>query len=208
MQHVISYDIACQWATNFSARVKNLPEHVRFEVPTGGQLRYAIPKFHFRAHKPEGHDQFSFYVMLGVGRVDGEEIERNWSRNNNVAYSTREMGPGSRHDTLEDHFAFANWQKYTGLGEFCFPSKRYQQLTSAFPIGTYLRKRLKNASVEKIVLDRIFDDFCEQLQPANVTAWTEQVTTWEKDTSLPSPYQVPTNGKNFVALHIQSLTRV
>ena len=116
MHRVISYDIACQWATHFLSRVDTLPEHLRFEIPDGGQLRYAIPKFHFRAHKGEGHDQFSLHLMPGVGRVDGEEIERNWSRHNQVAYSTREMGPGSRHDTLEDHFGSANWQKFVGIG--------------------------------------------------------------------------------------------
>ena len=117
---IISYDIACQWSTNFPARVKALPEHVRFEVPTNGQLRYAIPKFHFRAHKSQGHDPFSLHLSPGVGCVDGEEIERGWARHNDVAYSTREMGPGSRHDTLEDHFGSANWQKYVGVGEFNF----------------------------------------------------------------------------------------
>lgn len=118
LRRVISYDIACQWAKNFSSRVAALPEHVRFEVPVGGQLRYAIPKFHFRAHKAELHDIFSLYLMLGVGRVDGEEIERWWARHNQIAYSTREMGPGSRHDTIEDHFGFANWLKFILLGKY------------------------------------------------------------------------------------------
>ena len=114
---MISYDIACQWAINFRSRLAALPAHVRFDIPEGSQLRYAIPKFHFRAHKHENHDPFSFHLMPGVGRVDGEEIERGWSRHNDVAYSTREMGPGSRHDTLEDHFSSANWQKLIGIGK-------------------------------------------------------------------------------------------
>ena len=31
--------------------------------------------------------------------------------------STREMGPGARQDTLEDHFGSGNWQKTVGLGK-------------------------------------------------------------------------------------------
>ena len=129
IQRVFSYDIACQWRVHLAARLAELPEHVRFELPTGNDLRYAIPKFHFRAHKHENHDQFSFNLMPGVGHVDGEEIEHHWSRHNLVAYSTREMGPGSRQDTLEDHFAFANWQKLVGIGMSLFQSFGFPFLT-------------------------------------------------------------------------------
>ena len=115
-QIVASYDIACQWSSHFLSHTQALPEHLRIEIPTGGQLRYAIPKFHFRAHKHDSHDQFLLHLAKGVGRVDGEEIERNWSKHNQVAYSTWEMGPGSRHDTLEDHFGSANWNKLVGMG--------------------------------------------------------------------------------------------
>lgn len=55
--------------------------------------------------------------MEGVGRTDGEGIERNWSEMNGVANSTSEMGPGSRHDTLDDHFGHHNFRKYVGIGE-------------------------------------------------------------------------------------------
>lgn len=55
--------------------------------------------------------------MPGVGRTDGEEIERSWARHSGTASSTREMGPGSRHDTLEDHFGWSNWMKYSSMGE-------------------------------------------------------------------------------------------
>jgi hypothetical protein len=33
-----------------------------------------------------------------------------------VATSTREMGPGSRHDVLDCHLHFWNWCKLIGLG--------------------------------------------------------------------------------------------
>lgn len=57
-------------------------------------------------------------LMPGIARVDGEEPERHWSRHNMVAPSTREMGPGSRQDTLEDGFGSANWNKFAGIGKF------------------------------------------------------------------------------------------
>lgn len=57
-------------------------------------------------------------------------------------------------------------------------------------------RRLKNSSIEKIVQDRIYDDFCGQLQPENLTAWIAQAVTWEKDPSLPSPYHIPSDGRH------------
>ena len=56
--------------------------------------------------------------MPGVGRTDGEGIERNWSEINRVANSTKEMGPGARHDTLDDHFGHHNFRKLVGLGKY------------------------------------------------------------------------------------------
>ena len=111
----VSYDIACQWQPRLMERLSNLPEHVRIEVPEG-TLRYAIPKYHFMGHKEKNHHQFSYNMMPGVGRTDGEEIECGWSRHDATSGSIREMGPGSRQDTLEDHFGASNWQKKIGLG--------------------------------------------------------------------------------------------
>ncbi|KAG5635682.1 hypothetical protein H0H81_010420 [Sphagnurus paluster] len=43
-------------------------------------------------------------VVVLVGRTDGEAPKRGWAAVNAVTSSTKEMGPGSRHDTLDDHF--------------------------------------------------------------------------------------------------------
>ena len=58
-----------------------------------------------------------------------------------------------------------------------------------------MKRRLKDSTVEKLVQDRVYTEFCEQLQPENVAAWLEQVTEWEKDTTKPSPYHIPTSGQ-------------
>lgn len=118
---VISYDIVCQWALFFRERIKTFPTHMQIELPQGvDELRYAIPKYHFRAHKEKGHNQYSLNLIHGVGRSCGEQIERNWPKHSETAASTREMGPGSRHDTLEDHFGYANWRVYVSLGKHRF----------------------------------------------------------------------------------------
>ena len=54
-----------------------------------------------------------------MARTDGEDPERWWAHINPVSMSTKEMGPGARLDTLDDHAGAWNWRKITGFGE-CF----------------------------------------------------------------------------------------
>ncbi|KAG2063624.1 hypothetical protein BDR04DRAFT_1123134 [Suillus decipiens] len=48
--------------------------------------------------------------------TDGEAHECGWANINPVATSTCKMGPGSCHDTLDDHFGDFNWKKVTNMG--------------------------------------------------------------------------------------------
>ncbi|KAK0499914.1 hypothetical protein EDD18DRAFT_1102134 [Armillaria luteobubalina] len=74
-----------------------------------------VPKFHLPAHIVECQEEFSFAFELFIGETDGEATEQTWAISNPVASSTREMGPGSRQDTLDDHWSDHNWQKNAGL---------------------------------------------------------------------------------------------
>ena len=118
---VISYDIVCQWAKWFLERLCQMPPHLQITLPSGpGELRYAIPKYHWRAHKEKDHHQYSLNLLPGVSRTCAETPESTWAKHEGTASSTREMGPGSRLDTLEDHFGFCNWRIVVNMGEFDF----------------------------------------------------------------------------------------
>jgi hypothetical protein len=75
---VVSYDIACQWHQKFWERMKifpseeALPDNIR-------SIKYLIPKFHLPAHVEACNLEFSFNLMKGVGRTDGEAPERGWA---------------------------------------------------------------------------------------------------------------------------------
>ena len=58
-------------------------------------IRFLVPKFHLPAHIEKCHQDYSFNYAPGIGRTDGEAPEHGWSNLNDLAYSTREMGPGS-----------------------------------------------------------------------------------------------------------------
>jgi len=79
-------------------------------------IRYLVPKFHLPAHVEACNLGFSFNLTKGVGRTDGEAPERGWANINPAAQSTKEMGPGSRRDTLDDHFGDWNWKKIIKMG--------------------------------------------------------------------------------------------
>lgn len=117
---LFSYDINCQWSRNLEKRMGSLPKEIQLNLDEI-RLYYGIPKFHLEAgHGEDCQGPYSLNLKKGVGRTDGEGIERNWSHANGAAHSTREMGPGSRHDTLDDHFGHANWRRTIELREL-FP---------------------------------------------------------------------------------------
>jgi hypothetical protein len=113
---VVSYDIACQWSKNVWQRMASYSHQFQLDINGSTTVNFLVPKFHLPAHVEACQTAYSFNLMPGVGRTDGEAPERGWSHINPVATSTREMGPGSRRDTLDDHFSDWNWKKTTGMG--------------------------------------------------------------------------------------------
>lgn len=112
---IASYDIACQYLKNFWQRVSLLPEHLHPKV-SPENLHGKIPKFHYDAHQKKDHAQFSFNFTWGAGRINGEGIERLWGYIKKGVGQTVEMGPGARHDVLDDFFGYSNYRKMADIG--------------------------------------------------------------------------------------------
>jgi hypothetical protein len=112
---VVSYDIACQWSVKLWDRMAKYPPKMQLNRESM-DFTFLIPKFHLPAHIPKCHTAYSFNYTPGVARTDGEAPERGWAHINPTAMSTREMGPGHRQDTLDDHFGDWNWKKVIAMG--------------------------------------------------------------------------------------------
>ncbi|THU79499.1 hypothetical protein K435DRAFT_697625 [Dendrothele bispora CBS 962.96] len=84
-------------------------------------MDYVIPKLHIHGHNLKCQLSFSLNYTLGVGRTDIEGIKRPWANIGPVATSTHEMGPGTRHDTLDDHLHHWNWTKTVALSKTFLP---------------------------------------------------------------------------------------
>ncbi|KAG6806650.1 hypothetical protein H0H92_010537 [Tricholoma furcatifolium] len=82
------------------------------------------------------------------------------------------MGPGARHDTLDDFMGFWNYRRTVEL-------------------ETSLLKDLIRAIPEWISHRRAFTIFTETLQEnyaKDVQEWNKQVVEWEEDPTRPDPY--------------------
>ncbi|KAG1818253.1 hypothetical protein EV424DRAFT_1324062 [Suillus variegatus] len=165
----VSYDIACQWHKKLWTRMEGMPS--RLHIPRDSMtIRFFVPKFHLKAHIDACQRNFSFNWSKHVGRTDGEAPERGWSNINRVATSTKEMGPGSRRDTLDDHFGDWNWKKVTSLGR------------------TLLRK-IRNAIKWKKEHEEGLAELERTIQPTLVLQWRKEVEAWEEDNSQPNPFE-------------------
>ncbi|KAJ7837785.1 hypothetical protein B0H14DRAFT_3459923 [Mycena olivaceomarginata] len=103
LQKIFSYDIT-------------LPLPVRLTLVLA-LCRFVIPKMHIKGHLVECQAMYSLELIPGSAQTCGEGIERPWAHIGGVGTSTREMGPGSREDTLNAHWGSWNWQKLVGLGD-------------------------------------------------------------------------------------------
>lgn len=141
-QFIFSYDISCQWSRNLPKRIKAYPERLRIDLSRYNPL-YKIPKFHLPAHGKSCQTHYSFNYTRGVGRTCGEGIEQGWAAQNPVSMSTKEMGPGARGETLDDHWGAWNFRKLTSLGTSSLSYSNF--VLTNVTTGSYLLRLLARA---------------------------------------------------------------
>ncbi|KAK0478018.1 hypothetical protein EDD18DRAFT_1087465, partial [Armillaria luteobubalina] len=168
---VISYDIACQWHKNFFVRMGKYPAQLRLHQ-TEGNILYLVPKFHLPAHILKCRNDFSFNFSAKVGRTDGEAPERGWAATNALANSTKEMGPGSRRDTLDDHFGDYNWRKIVILASIICEKYKDAVAARAQHIAEFIS----------------YEDALWVEHSTAVNQWRSMVLAWESDRTKPNPF--------------------
>ncbi|KAK0474993.1 hypothetical protein EDD18DRAFT_1367412 [Armillaria luteobubalina] len=177
---IISYDIGCQWHKNLWKQIEQYGPELALPIKPDNVI-ILVPKFHLPAHISECQEEFSFNLEPKVGTSDGEAPERGWAASNLVASSTKEMGPGSRRDTLDDHWGDNNWRKCVN-------------------IGISLLRNIQEAVPQREEHRVTFETFSETIAHSQggmecLKQWTESVEAWEKrrfsKIPVPNPY-VPT----------------
>ncbi|KAJ7037078.1 hypothetical protein C8F04DRAFT_1180802 [Mycena alexandri] len=153
---ILSYDIACQYGKKFWSRMTSLPGEFHISIPHD-RVWFKVPNFHLPPHKKPCHSPFSFHWMWGAGRTHGETVEQNWEFTNGAAASTKMMGLGSRHSTLEDLFGFHNWRRL---------------------VAWRMRDNVRDGQVHRNVFDA-FNASLEEKVPELVEKWKVWVHEWE-----------------------------
>ena len=191
LSKVASYDIACQWSIHVLKRVKNLPPLVWLNAIL--QLAFLIPKLHIYSHKLLCQISYSFHLHPGVGNTNGESIERSHAFIGPFGTSTTEMGPGSRHDTLDDVWGYWNWLKLIFIGMSYLSSTR--TFYNVFiPSANIIKKRLDSAMQELDSQWISFEAFTIQ-QSEHVQKWRDLIIEWESGRETEkNPYSLPQNG--------------
>ncbi|KAG1901598.1 uncharacterized protein F5891DRAFT_1128045 [Suillus fuscotomentosus] len=166
----ISYDIACQWNKNLWSRMSAFPHE--YHIDRDNKLiTFLVPKFHLPAHIASCQTRFSFNFIKSVGQTDGEAPERRWADINPITTSTREMGPGSTQDTIDDHFNDWNWKKVCAM-------------------GTILLRKYKAAIPEAEECAGDLKEFEAALDADQLAGWRKEIEMWESDHSLTNLFEV------------------
>ncbi|KAJ7152150.1 hypothetical protein C8R43DRAFT_1127232 [Mycena crocata] len=183
---MFTYDIACQYYKNFWDRMRKLPEYLHLNIPESNLFFY-VPNFHLPPHKEECHAPFSLHFGPGAGLSNGEGIEQNWENSNGAASQTKQMGPGSRQDTLDDILGAHNYRKTLALGRI-------------------LLKRMLEAITEVVKQRKALDAFTAGLESAEAgitVQWGKDEDVWQADRSKPCPYRVTRSGKTMKDVELE-----
>ncbi|KAJ7829911.1 hypothetical protein B0H13DRAFT_1655417 [Mycena leptocephala] len=166
----ISYDIACQWKVNLRTRMAAMPERLRLDLAII-VLLFALPVWHAVAHETSCQTENSLSYQVGVGRTDGEGIERTWSVLNPLSWAMMEMGLGARHDALEDKVDHHNHEK------------NMSQVTT-------LPRKLIVAIDERDRQIAAFKQVDSTVRSAIKKEWQKKIDDWREDRTKPNPYEI------------------
>ncbi|KAG1784380.1 uncharacterized protein HD556DRAFT_1435459 [Suillus plorans] len=166
----LSYDIACQWHKKLWPRMASMPPRLHLTDRDNKTIRFFVPKFHLNAHVQSCQTAFSFNFGKNVGRTDGEAPERGWANINRVASSTKEMGPGTCRDTLDDHFSDWNWKKVTMLGQ-------------------RMLRKVKEASRRAKLHREELSELQRSIPASSLSVWKLEIEAWEEDSTQPNPFE-------------------
>ncbi|KAJ7712309.1 hypothetical protein B0H16DRAFT_1342655 [Mycena metata] len=170
MELMFSYDIACQWGKNLYERVRKLPADLQLDFEAI-LFQTGIPVWHASSHEASCTNLNSLSFLPGVGKTDGEGIERLWAELNAFAYHTKHMGLGHRADVLDNKIHYHNWVKNLG-----------QAYT--------LRRKLLVAIAERSKQVAACKEVNKSIEPEVRAAWQARVDAFLADRTLPNPYLI------------------
>ncbi|KAJ6479203.1 hypothetical protein C8R47DRAFT_983594 [Mycena vitilis] len=162
--------IACQWKINLPSRAAKIKNTTSLTTDLEEfEIQFALPVWHAGAHETSCQTENSLSYAVGVGRTDGEGIERTWAILNPLGFSTKEMGYGARQDAIENKVDHINFEKNIGQGDT-------------------LARKLIVAIAERDRQVADFEEVSRTVHKETRRKWQKRVTDWLADRSKPNPY--------------------
>jgi hypothetical protein len=121
--------------------------------------------------------------MWGAGRTHGETVKQNWEFTNGAATSTKMMGVGTRHATLEDLFGYHNWRRLVSTRRL---------------LGKRMAENIKEGQVHRDAFEA-FDSALREKAPEMVEGWRKWVDAWESKQhtyGTESPFELKEKGES------------
>jgi hypothetical protein len=106
-----AYDIGCAFA-------KTIASSTLGERASSLNLQMMVGAFHGHAHNRRCQLDWHLMYIKGTGHTEGEGCEHIFSSSNELARSTWHANPFHRHQSIEQHFAFWDDDKYAALSKF------------------------------------------------------------------------------------------
>ncbi|CAK5265239.1 unnamed protein product [Mycena citricolor] len=169
----LSYDIGCQWKLNLKTRMEKLPESLHLPLDKM-KIQCGLPVWHAASHNADCQSTNSLSFKPGVGKTDGEGIERVWAALNPTGYATKTAGLGMRADVLEERIDRHNFMKNLGF-------------------ATVLPARLRVAEREWKIQSVAFADVSSSVTSKLMGKWIKMIDDWLVDGSKPNPYVLITS---------------
>ncbi|OAX32642.1 hypothetical protein K503DRAFT_852090 [Rhizopogon vinicolor AM-OR11-026] len=145
-----AYDIGCAFSKTLNASSLGL------RARTLG-LRMMVGAFHGHAHNRKCQLDWHPMYISGTGHTEGEGCEHIFSSSNELARSTRHASPFHRHQSIEEHFAFWDMDKYAALSNFL-----YNHYREAIHVIRTLQTELSIIKGELHLDDRDFMKFYDE----------------------------------------------
>ena len=159
------------------------------QIDRGTTVEFGVPSWHISAHGADCRSNFGLNYWEGVGRTCGEEIESTWVGTNPLGPSTREMGSGGRHETLNDQWGGMNFRRIVGLGK----QMKIMSLCVIADLGSgrHLLHCLKEALIMQERHQQLFVQFSKTFRSETLVSWQIAIDAWKNNHTKPNPYMNP-----------------
>jgi len=176
IRRILSCDRACSLSVNFVKRVKTEFADNSGLHDIAANLEWAIPKMHIHGHTENCQYKFHLAFTDGVGRTDGESVERGWVEMKLVGVISKDASPATRGDIINCEHNWSNWVRSIHLREHLHSALNRIFIWKAASI---LSRQAQEARREGDIAEEEYRTCSQFLPPELISQWRADYPTSE-----------------------------